>query len=229
MQRVAEFRIKNNEDYGNALKKMELFDVQRSMKEMNREFEYRYREDNGYEDVPITNTSYCNGEDECVAPILDYRRDYKYNWIKLEESKLDELPEGNITLGIYLDVEEEERGEWIPTLFGVRINEWAQWTSSLSTYLTHYYHFNESSGTNALDSGGIGKTQVNITLVPQAPDIAEFISSGMFGGSVFVDTTGGSGSYAKTNANIGLSGTDTWFISLWVNRTDPHTDPAFLF
>ena len=229
MQRVAEFRIKNNEDYGNALKKMELFDVQRSMKEMNREFEYRYREDNGYEDVPITNTSYCNGEDECVAPILDYRRDYKYNWIKLEESKLDELPEGNITLGIYLDVEEEERGEWIPTLFGVRINEWATWTSSLNTILTHYYHFNESSGTNALDSGGIGKTQVNITLVPQAPDIAEFISSGMFGGSVFVDTTGGSGSYAKTNANIGLSGTDTWFISLWVNRTDPHTDPAFLF
>ena len=73
MQRVAEFRIKNNENYGNALKKMELFDVQRSMKEMNREFEYRYREDNGYEDVPVTNTSYCNGEDECVAPILDYR------------------------------------------------------------------------------------------------------------------------------------------------------------
>ena len=36
MQRVAEFSIKNNEDYGNALKNMELFDVQRSMKEMDR-------------------------------------------------------------------------------------------------------------------------------------------------------------------------------------------------
>ncbi len=227
MQRVAEFRIKNNENYGNALKKMELFDVQRSMKEMDREFEYRYREDNGYEDVPVTNTSYCNGEDECVAPILYYRRDYKYNWIKLEESKLDELPKGNITLGIYLDVEEGERGEWIPTLFGVRINEWAEWTEGLNTYLTHYYHFNESSGTNALDSGGIGKTQVNMTLVP-ATGVSEFISSGLFGNSVFVDTAA-TGSYAKTNANIGLSGTDTWFISLWVNRTDPHTDPAFLF
>jgi len=228
MQRVAEFRIKNNEDYGNALKKMELFDVQRSMKEMDREYEYRYRVDDGYRDVPVHNATYCHGEEDCVAPILYHRRDYKYNWIKLEESKLDELPEGNITLGIYLDVEEKEVGEWIGTMFGVRINEWATWSSSLNTYLTHYYHFNESSGTNVLDSGGIGKTQVNLTFVPQEKTM-EFTTDGLFGGGAQIITGAGEGAYTKTNANIGLIDTDAFFISLWVNRTNAHNDPAFLF
>ena len=229
LQLVGEFEILNNENYDNALREMEFFDVKENFKGVDREFEYRYRVDDGYTDVPIYDTTYCNGEDECVAPILDYRRDYHYKWIKLEDNKINQLPKGKIVIGIFLDVKEEEHGDWIGTFFGERLSTWAEWTEGLNTYLTHYYHFNESSGTNALDSGGIGKTQVNITLVPQSPDIAEFIPSGLFGNSVFVDTTGGSGSYAKTNANIGMSGTDTFFVSLWVNRTDPHTDPGFLF
>ena len=228
LQLVGEFEIINNENYDNVFKKMEFFDVKQDFKGMEREFEYRYRVDDGYTDVPVHNATYCHGEEDCVAPILYYRRDYKYKWITLEDNKINELPKGKIVIGIFLDVERGEHGDWIGTFFGERLKNWAEWTAGLNDMLTHYYHFNESSGTNVLDSGGIGKTQVNLTFVAGTGTM-EFTTDGLFGGGAQIITGGGGGAYTKSNANIGLIDTDAFFISLWVNRTSPHNDPAFLF
>jgi len=43
--------------------------------------------------------------------------------------------------------------EWIPTFYGVEIEEWASWTEDLNVGLTSYYKLDESSG-NLIDSVG---------------------------------------------------------------------------
>jgi len=34
--------------------------------------------------------------------------------------------------------------EWIPNLFGVRVDEWASWVESLNTGIIAYWNFNQS-------------------------------------------------------------------------------------
>ena len=61
------------------------------------------------------------------------------------------LTKGNITIGIFVDVYPDERVEWIPTLFGVKINDWAIWIEALNDELLLYYNF--TSETESLRGG----------------------------------------------------------------------------
>ena len=217
MQKVAEIKIKNNEEYNKALKNMEFFDVNKGRRGMNKEFEYRYRVDDGYHEIEIRSETGCEGEanrslsSNCIKAIIGYDKQYKYKWITLEESKINELPKGNITLGIFLDVEKGEHGDWIPTLFGVRINEFAEWTEGLNDGLTHYWTVNSTT----LDIGGNNQgTQLNLAFSGSPLYRAGLISDGIYVASSYVHTIG----------NAGLpSGTGDYSIVLWMNRTTSGT------
>ena len=53
------------------------------------------------------------------------------------------LPEPNpIKIGIFVDVILDEKIEWIPTLFGVELNEWATWIEGFNTDLVIYHDMN---------------------------------------------------------------------------------------
>ena len=54
--------------------------------------------------------------------------------------------EGKITVGIFTNTTKGQNIEWIPTLYGKKLNEWASWTTGLNNGLTNYYTFNETSG-----------------------------------------------------------------------------------
>jgi len=223
MQKVGEIKIKNNEEYNNALKNMEFFDVNRGMRGMNKEFEYRYRVDDGYHEIEIRSETGCEGEanrslsSNCSKAIIGYDKQYKYKWITLEESKIDELPKGNITLGIFLDVEKGESGDWIPTLFGVRINEFATWTEGLNNGLTHYWTVNSTT----LDIAGNDQgTQLDLTLVSGAT-----YGTGLIGNALSTD---GTDYAAATGGTTGFpSGTGDNAVSMWLRKDSTGSGGAF--
>jgi hypothetical protein len=84
-------------------------------------------------------------------------------WTPITEVKLSR---GLTYIGLFTDVEINERVEWIPKIFNNDVEEWAAWDSSLNNGLRSNYHFDESNGTSgAVDSlgirnfsGGVGRT-----------------------------------------------------------------------
>ncbi len=68
-----------------------------------------------------------------------------------------DLLEGKVVIGLFTEVEPRENVEWIPEMFGVRIDEWAEWTSNLNEGLIAYWNFDEGGGS-------VGKVYVdNVT------------------------------------------------------------------
>ncbi len=82
------------------------------------------------------------------------------------EIKMDWIPIVNPTnifydgvtyeIGVFVDVEVGDYGDWIPSIMGVEIEEWATWTESLNVNISHYYKMDDNlSTTNVIDSIGI--------------------------------------------------------------------------
>jgi len=152
---VAEFEINSESDYSNVFKKMEFFDKNNGMKSFDRDFSYKYKKVIDIEKIPIyktvcENKLLANGTNlVCEQQIDSYENKEIYEWVELNTKQI--LLKGNITIGIFTDVYSKDNVEWIPTLFGERINEWAIWTSSFNTGLVSYFKFDETSGTNTKD------------------------------------------------------------------------------
>jgi len=150
---VAEFTIENYENYNNVLKEMEFFDLENRGRGFNREFTYKYWVKTGEKTVQDFNNE-CdlvtqgNGTktNVCNRVNTGSHTEDIFSWVQLEQAKRDQLSTGNITIGIFTDVSPNERVEWIPTMFGVRIDEWAIWDEAMSDQLVAYYEFEETSG-----------------------------------------------------------------------------------
>ncbi len=144
-QLVAEFTIDNLEYYDSVINNLDFYNVKNGLTKFNREFEYKYKvyynvNVSDYEDVCKERIVF-NGTEkyDCVKEEIGKHIEQKFNWVLLD-SELG-LNKGNITIGIFTDVFPNERVEWIPTLFGVRINQWAVWTSDLNDGLVSAHNF----------------------------------------------------------------------------------------
>jgi len=123
--KVAEFEIDlYDNEYPNAFQKMEFYDKNNKNKQIEKEFTYKYKTIELVDEVicrqgtkQLTNGSYQN--------ICNTEKVEKEVWIALDSLRLNKLTKGKITIGIFTDVRVGDYVEWIPTLFGVRINEWA--------------------------------------------------------------------------------------------------------
>lgn len=152
---VARITVDSYTDYPTFIKGMRLIDL-RTGKPDTREVTYKYLtyEDN-FVQVPDTYVEECidlkindtnkEGGKSCTQVVASYKTENqpKEKWMPLE--KLDIKTE-KIQLGIFTDVYANDNVEWIPTLFGVEIDEWATWTSSFNVGLVSYYGFDESNG-----------------------------------------------------------------------------------
>lgn len=214
---VAEMEFYNfDRNYGKALNKMELFNS-KDMSPIQREFTYKYklqvgeRKVNDYDkiceeiisdEIPI-----------CQDILVGSHTEPIYEWVTFTE--IAELPAGSVTVGIFTDVYEGDSVEWIPTFFGVRINEWAVWTSSFNEGLITYYYMNETAG-NGID----WVTGNNLTVFNGMTRGAD----GLIGNSYKFTRT--SSSYAETTTfnkytdAVMPIGT----ISLWFNWTSSNDD-----
>lgn len=145
-RKVAELEFSNyQKDYPNALQEVKFYD-NRNGNKFDRTFSYKYYGIIGvqdkliYEDVCVTETSENKSTREnCFSQIKDIIKEDKYDWIAF--SSLEELPEGDIRIAIFTDVLPNDNVEWIPTFFGVEIDEFAVWTDSFNVGLVAYYNF----------------------------------------------------------------------------------------
>ena len=173
-RKVAEFEIRNFEsNYKNAFKDFEFYNIKRGMKAMDRDFTLKYalpitEEFDVFEyQCQDTERQYLNGTtiQSCDNVKVGSQNKTRYEWVemgRLKDLKDLELPTGTIKIGVFTDVKRGEHVEWIPTLFNVRVPEWAEWTESLNEGLNLYYNMSstvenrDGTGTYDLDlvSGG---------------------------------------------------------------------------
>jgi len=153
LQKVAEFKITNAESYENVFKKMEFYNVDNNNKKMPKDFELRYRVEDGFDEFDVTETECNNPNDkfDCETTIIKHVKSPKYKWVALGDKK-NILPKGEIVIGVFVDIDKGEHGDWVATIFGERLNKWATWTESLNVDIVSYWKFDETSGDVAEDS-----------------------------------------------------------------------------
>lgn len=183
---VANFTINSlSNTYENALKEMEFYDYKNLNNQIDKQFDYKRltiieEEINIYEKVC---SELGNKTIVCTDEIVRTETIQKEEWIKLEST---DILKGNHTIGIFTQVNILDDVEWIPTFYGVRINEWASYI--------------QSSGTKTfIDIGGSNYT------------VLTFTSNGYFNTTkaslnisyLVVSGGGGGGSYAGTGKGGG--------------------------
>lgn len=151
-QKVAEFTISQNYDgtYTNALDKIELTDVI-SQKSIERVIDYKYKT-TALVDVP-TYTEKCktleNSTKLCHNVENGTTKEEQVVW---KDYNGTDVIKGDITIGLFTKVEIGDYVDWIPTYYGVEVEEWAVWTAALNVGLGRYYKYDEGSGSNVEDS-----------------------------------------------------------------------------
>jgi hypothetical protein len=50
------------------------------------------------------------------------------------------------SIGVFVDTEEGDYGDWIPTLMGFEVDKWATWNATFETDLEYWWSFEEASG-----------------------------------------------------------------------------------
>jgi len=153
-RKVFQFTVKSYGDYLNAISKMEFYN-KANMKPINREITYKYLtlEDyevdiNDYREVCIEgkeiNKTTGKLDNICSQEKIGTHKETRTREIWTEMNTKD-IPTGEITIGGFADVERGDNVEWIPTMFGVDVEEWATWTDSFNVGLKLYYDMNSSA------------------------------------------------------------------------------------
>ena len=219
-QKVAEFEIRNFDDYTNALKELRLYDLKDNNKEFLRSFDYKYKtyvniSIDDYENVIIGNTK--NGTKIYGRQLVGNHLELREKWINLNS---DNFKKNDIlTIGIFTEVKKGDVVEWIPTFYGKEITEWAVWTESLNTNLVAYYRLNGSAieevngynGTNV--SAGYGPGLIGEALTSGYITVADendFDFPGAFSISMWYNSTfAGDANLLAHDSQIS---TGEWFI-----------------
>lgn len=129
-QKVFEMTFENYDDYSDAIQGMEFYDVNNEMKPIEIELDYKYLK-------IILHT-----EENCYINNKTLKQECKnitskiYEWLDYNEK---DILKGNITISGWTITKEGDKIEWIPTYFGERINEWAEWTAGLTNGLQGYF------------------------------------------------------------------------------------------
>jgi len=201
-QKVAEFEITSYRDYDNALKQFTFKDMNNGKVKINREYDLKYLD---YEDVEVDDyKTECNKilninksyTDVCEKIKISSHTERKAVWNKINPADLKKNEK--ITVGVFTEVEKGDYVDWVPTIYGREVKEWATWTASLNVDLEVYYTLDEASGTVAEDS----ILNYNLTNVG-----ATVNQDGILGKSYLFEASGyGTGDTAyTTTSSIGLT------------------------
>jgi len=152
-QYVWEQKITGFDSYQDFISSMDFYDKKNGMAKINRDYDLRKRvvTPTLVDDYTCTDTIVQNGtiENECVVSGNHLEDRITYTPLKQVDFKKNDV----LFIRMYTFVEEGDVVEWIPTMAGKRIPEWATWTADLNTDIVSYYKLDESSGT-VIDSLG---------------------------------------------------------------------------
>lgn len=165
------------------------------------------------EEYDIINGTNQSTGTNCTEVEVGSHIEEKFEWIPIvnPHTELDQGKEYEI--GIFVDVEAFDYGDWIPSLYGVQIEEWATWTSDLNVGLVAYYPMNETTGTvrdvsmtghegvvdNAFDFDG-DKNEVDTNYAPNMNPSTQAYSV-----STWVKSTDDAGSRAVWATSLGTN------------------------
>ena len=154
-QKVAEIEIRNGGfDYEKIIKGIELYDITKGMKEINRDVDYKIAttvEVPKYKTVCDVKKYVNNSEYNDCYQIQDGTRQVE-KWVDFTKNSLSKKE--TIKLGIFTNVKQGDYVEWIINVYGnERLTKWATWTANLNVDLISYWKLDESSG-DAIDSHG---------------------------------------------------------------------------
>ena len=117
--------------YENAFKRLDFYDKWFNMKQIDKEFKYKYRKVSGQievDDYKWTCEELVNSSVRCYSKNVGFHYEDTYEWIEFNE--FNDLSPGKNVIGIFTDVKTTDYVEWIPTFFGVEIDEWAAFIGS---------------------------------------------------------------------------------------------------
>jgi photosystem II stability/assembly factor-like uncharacterized protein len=208
---VAEFTIENINNYnGEAFNNLEFYNLKEGSKKINREFTYKYKIKTGTKEVPyyeeVCEEKLINGTNQniCTQKIAGYNNEDIYEWKNLEPEKLSGLSKGKIIVGVFTEVKAGDYIEWVPTLYGVKVNEWAVWEEGLTNGLVAYYGFNEGGGTKVAES---------------VFGIYNGTTNGWTSAGKNYNSSGYNNKTRISSSQANFNGTQAFSVSFWINRT----------
>jgi len=160
-QKVAEFDLWAYEDYSDALKQFTFTDMKKKEK-INREFDLKYLT---YEEILIKDyKTECSKEESkngtiynnCKNVLSGSHLEEVEVWNKITPADLKKNEK--VTIGIFTNVKMGDYVDWIPTIYGVEVKEWATWEGDIKVDLLSYYKLDNTTGDVIDIHGGIDGT-----------------------------------------------------------------------
>lgn len=206
-QRVAEIKfnsgdgLKNYLDEGN----FELYDTKKGNKKFTRQLDFKIKVT---KQILIDDYTCRNKVDGSDCHISGNHLVNRTSWVNLEDYNFNS--KGEISVGIFTNVKVNETVEWIPTIYGVRINEWAVWTSNLNNGLVAWYPLNETSGSTVTEV----VTGDNGVYAGALPNPRAGVSSITNNSQLFNGTTGNYGNLSSVDF---VNQSHDFSFSAWIN------------
>jgi len=161
--KVWEMNITGLENYSDIFGEMKIYNMNNG-EEINRTIIYKIKSLENYSvnDYKEVCSSYLNGTEFCYNIINGSHIEQREIWIPL--NKINLIKGENITIGGFAFVEKGDKVEWIPTMYGKEITNWASWTAALNVSLDHYYKFDDNILTDSMfTNNGTNTDTTNIS------------------------------------------------------------------
>ena len=213
---VGEFTYKTSEDFLNTFGDIYLEDLNNNRNTISRGEQFKYKV---YKEVSVDDYEYVN----CVDVEGDYQQgcdkvetgshlETQVEWIPILKPGNVFIPNTQYEIGIFIDVEEGDYGDWKPTFLGEVVDEWAEWQESYTVGLVSYYSYDEGGGSIAIDQ----ISENNLDLVANDRRVGKELLANFH--------TAGSSQRDVNLTPIGFgSGATSIAASFWVNRTGAGT------
>lgn len=150
---VAEFEVDSTQNYVNVFNDMEFYDMNDGMKKINRDVRYKKKIITGEHIWYTYSDTECENEKDrgkegfvCDSKVIGQNVNPTYEWVEINPE--EGLLKGDITIGLFVEVIPGDTIEWIPTIYGIRIDEWAVWNATFEEDLSLYYDCS-NAGDNA--------------------------------------------------------------------------------
>ena len=220
-QKVAEFDIWAYQDYSDALKQFEFKDMKNGKVKINRDYDLKYKD---YEDVLVddyktscyTDSKSFNKTQICEQIKVGSHYEKKEVWKKVSPADLKKNEV--LTIGVFTEVQKGDYVDWIPSIYGVKVEEWATWSSDLSVGLNMYWNMDNATNINDLSGNGNDGTNSGTTA-----------TTGKIGNAL--DFERGDSDYIQSDnkLNVVLPDTSQGTINLWFKAETIDTTSSFIF
>ncbi len=150
--KVAQTTFNPEQDYNDLFGEFDLIDL-RTGKEIKRQIDIKYLTTELVdENIYDNECSFLkNGTEYCDKIVIGTKKVEKEVWVDFDNTiKTDE----KVIIGLFTDVQVNDKVEWIPTIAGVKVREWATWTADLNVGLVSYYKLDETGTGLVIDSAG---------------------------------------------------------------------------